>query len=103
MVLGIISCFGLPGMMAAMLIVDPCKPPHLGYILFKKSLDVCSIPGLLPRLLVLGADVYIWILIAPHGVFYVFQGLLVGIRCQDYYLRLLQRYFYLILLLTIIF
>lgn len=33
--LGICTSFGLPGFMCTMLLVDPCKPPHLGYILYK--------------------------------------------------------------------
>lgn len=89
MTLGIVSSFGLPGLMTVLLAVNPCMPPHLGYVFFKKGVGLCVVNSWVTRILVLAADGYLWVIALPHGLFYVFQGLLVGVRCQDFYLKLL--------------
>ncbi len=92
MMLGIVSSFGLPSMMSLLLAVNPCMPPHLGYVFFKGGIGICTVSSWSVRILALVADTYLWIIALPHGLFYVFQGLLVGVRCQDFYLKLLNMY-----------
>ncbi|OXA57584.1 hypothetical protein Fcan01_08307 [Folsomia candida] len=87
--LGICTSFGLPGFMCTMLLVDPCKPPHLGYILYKVSLETCMQPKYHIRILLLMFDTWIWAIAISSACYYVFHCMFLGLRCLDLYMRLL--------------
>ena len=90
MMLGIISYFGLPGMFTLLLLVNPCRPPHVGYMLFKDADGVCRVPSFLHKISTVALDGYFWAVALTPGLLYVFQGLLVGVRAQDCYLKILR-------------
>lgn len=88
--LGILTSFGLPGLMVTILLVDPCKPPHLGYMFFK-TIEDCRTPAMIERFVMLFFDWFMWINSIAPACFYVFNFMFMGLRCMDHYIALIAK------------
>ncbi|OXA62350.1 hypothetical protein Fcan01_00835 [Folsomia candida] len=89
MTLGFLTSVGLPGFIAAMLLVNPCQAPHIGYILFREGPSGCAVPGWPVRLTFLIFDTWTWVNCISSAIFSGFQVFFPGMKCLCFYIHLI--------------